>query len=44
MTNIFSNSKRTHDKLYLNETKKVKETTKFLTQKIKLNNRRYQNA
>ena len=39
MTNIFSNSKRTHDKLYLNETKKVKETTKFLTQKIKLNNK-----
>ena len=39
MTNIFSNSKRTHDKLYLNETKKVKEITKFLTQKIKLNNK-----
>ena len=38
MTNIFNNSKRTHDTFYLNETKKIKETTKFLAKKIKENN------
>ena len=40
MTNIFSKSKRIHDAIYLNETKKIKETTKFLAEIVKSRNKK----